>query len=272
MKIQTVLCPIDLSPVSEFELQLAIEVCETFGARLVLHHNLDAPAAGEPKADEPAARRRLEELLARVPGNLEAETRISRGPVERVLLDLVAELPADLVTLGSHGWSTKEHVSVSERILAQSPCLILAFQEGRGEHPFRLRGGEGGETLKAVVPTDFSQTAATAMEYAFELARATPLELHLLSICASDQEVDVTRQRLAKLVPPDLEGRVECHAALGTVGDGIASLARSLDAELIVMGEHARDFFRHHLSHDTAREMLHQAGCPVWYVPRSYRT
>ena len=239
----------------------------------MLHHNLDAGvraapgAEAPPVADEPAARRRLEEILARLPGTVEAATRVGSGPVERSLLDLIAELDPDLVTLGSHGWSSKEHASVSERILAAAPCPILAFQEGRGEHPFRLRDGDDGEAQKAVVPSDFSKIAATAVDYAFELARETPLELHLLSVCASDQEVDVTRQRLEHLVPADLAGRVECHASIGTVGDRIAALVRDLDAELIVMGEHAPGFLRHYLTHDTAREMLHRARCPVWYVP-----
>ena len=33
------------------------------------------------------------------------------------------------------------------------------------------------------------------------------------------------------------------------------------------MGEHAPGFFRHYFTHDTAREVLHRARCPVWYVP-----
>jgi nucleotide-binding universal stress UspA family protein len=281
MKIDTVLCPIDFSSLSDFELRLATEVCETFGARLVLHHNLDAAGLGAQRgegspedaavADAAAAGERLEQIRARLPGTVEVSTRVSSGPVERSLLDLIAEVGADLVTLGSHGWSSKEHASVSERILAAAPCPILAFQEGRGEHPFRLRAAEG-EALKAVVPSDFSRAADAAVDYAFDLLlRATPLKLHLLSVCASDQEVDVTRQRLARRVPADLEGRVECHAAIGTVGDRIAALAADLDAELIVMGEHAPDFLRHYLTHDTAREMLHRSRCPVWYVPTGYR-
>ena len=35
-----VLCPIDFSELSRRELALATEVCATFGARLVLHHNI----------------------------------------------------------------------------------------------------------------------------------------------------------------------------------------------------------------------------------------
>ena len=34
-----------------------------------------------------------------------------------------------------------------------------------------------------------------------------------------------------------------------------------------VMGEHARDFVHRFFTHDTAREVLHRAPCPVWFVP-----
>ena len=40
MRVETVLCPIDFSSLSDRELQVAVEICQTFGARLVLHHNL----------------------------------------------------------------------------------------------------------------------------------------------------------------------------------------------------------------------------------------
>ncbi len=229
----------------------------------MLFHDLDATVT---VADEFTARERLQGVVARIPGTVQAEARVSRGPVGETILDLVAELSADLVTLGSHGWSSEQHVSISEQIVARAPCPVLAFQEGRGEHSFRLRDAE--KMPKAVVPSDFSKAAATAVDYAFELARTTPLELHLLSVCASDQEVDVTRQRLAQRVPDDLAGRVRCHARLGAVGEGIKTLADDLDAEIIVMGEHAPGFLRRYLTHDTSREMLHRALCPVWYVPQ----
>ena len=46
MHIGTVLCPVDFSAVDRGELAIAVEVCRTFGARLVVHHNVSAPALG----------------------------------------------------------------------------------------------------------------------------------------------------------------------------------------------------------------------------------
>ena len=40
-EIKTVLCPVDFSPASEVELNLATQLCERFGARMILQHNID---------------------------------------------------------------------------------------------------------------------------------------------------------------------------------------------------------------------------------------
>ncbi len=302
MKIQTVLCPIDFSTLSDFELKLAVEICESFDARLVLHHNLAAAAPGLQKAweweethqekpeevTEPEAREHMGRILARLPAGLRAEARISRGPVGLVLLYVIEEISADLVILGSHGWSSEEHTSLSERIIESAPCPVLTIQEGRGdEHAFRLHAADGEGASKVLVPTDFSDDAASAVAYALELARSSPIELHLLHVqprtersimpidhseaaVAAGDVVEETRHRLQELVPADLAERVACHVEIGLPADGIMAEAKKLDAELIVMGEHARGFFRRYFTRDTSREMLHRARCPVWFVPAGY--
>ncbi len=284
MQIETVLCPIDFSTLSDFELKLAVEVCETFGAHLVLHHNLAAAAPGLHKAweweeshqdrpeevTEPEAHQHMEEILGRIPSTVHAEARISRGPVGLVLLYLIEEISADLVILGSHGWSSEEHTSLSERIIESAPCPVLTIQEGLGDtRAFRLKAAEGEGASTVLVPTDFSDSGATAVAYAFELARRSPVQVHLLHVATGvghgeDEEI---RGRLAELVPADLEQRVSCHVEVGTPGDGIMAEAMKLDADLIVMGEHAKSLFRRFFTHDTSREMLHRARCPVWFVP-----
>ena len=302
MEIQTVLCPIDFSTLSDCELELAIEICESFDARLVLHHNLTAAAPGLHKAweweethqerpgelTEAEAREHMDAVLRRIPVGVRAEARISRGPVGLVLLHLIREVSADLVILGCHGWSCEEHTSLSERIIESAPCPVLTIQEGRGEeHCFRLHAKEGRGASRVLVPTDFSDSAAAAVAYALELARRAPIELHLLHVqshgpapmtpvnhteAAADagDVVEATRHRLLELVPSDLAERVECHVEVGSPADGIMAEAKKLDAELIVMGEHARTFFRRFFTHDTSREMLHRARCPVWFVPAGY--
>lgn len=281
VRIRTVLCPIDFSTLSDRELDVAVEVCETFGARLVLHHNLDlAPPAWtraweweqtHPLAEDAEARadQHMDELLRRVPGSVAAEAVISRGLVVPVLLHLVDQLPADLVVLGSHGWSSEEHASVADRIIESCPCPVLTLRDCGGETPcFRLRpAGDDGRPV-VLVPTDFSSSGDHAVSYAFALARQLPVRLHLLHVTPKDDagKVETIRGRLASMVPEDLAGRVDSSVEAGPVTDALVASARRLEPGVIVMGRHARGVVRRFLTHDHAREMLHRARCPVWFA------
>lgn len=276
MKMNIVLCPIDFSQLAEREIALSVELCRTFGARLVLHHNLAAGAPGFAKAwewDEAhrqergsthEAERKMQQLLRRVPPAVEAEASISRGPLATVLLSLARELPADLVVLGSHGWSTQDHASVTERIVERSPCPVLTFGEDERNPMQRLTAN--GSAKRAAVLTDLGENGNRAVDYAFRIARRLPLQLHLVHV-GTGRRAESAKKTLGDLIPPDLAGRAECHVRIGRPGEEIESFLRQIDADLAVMGTHARDFWRGLFTHDTARELLHRAGCPVWFVP-----
>src|SRR4029453_245720 len=105
MKLDIVLCPIDLSACAERELAIAADLCERFGARLVVHHNLPAapPGLSKPweghqphRKDEPShavAQKRVETLLRRLPKSVHAEALITAGPPATILLGVGGELP-----------------------------------------------------------------------------------------------------------------------------------------------------------------------------------
>jgi len=116
IEIRTVLCPVDLSPLSERALELAISVARKVRARLVLEHNLDSRPPGylgvswmwsqehetEERAKADRGDRHVRELLARVPAELRPEARVTRGPIADALLHLTRDLPADLMVMGTH--------------------------------------------------------------------------------------------------------------------------------------------------------------------------
>ncbi|HUI25266.1 MAG TPA: universal stress protein [Candidatus Kryptonia bacterium] len=280
---EIVLCPIDFSDLSRQELVLAVEVCEVFGAHLVLHHNLAAVSPGFTRAWEwnevhradPATNGKAEEhmrrLLAELPKTISAEGSISSGPLGTVLLQLAAQLPADLVVLGSHGWSTAEHASVSERIIDRSPCPVLTVHEGVDTSGrFRLRANATAEPVPVLVPTDLSPSAQPAVEYALELARTRPIRLHLLHVAgpkATLGELELAERQLKDLVPIELLDTAECHVRTGDPVKVILRISQKIEPAFMVMGEHARGFVRRFFTKDTAREVLHRAPCPVWYVP-----
>jgi nucleotide-binding universal stress UspA family protein len=280
MEIRTVLCPIDFSSLDDRELDLAVQVCEAFRARLVLHHNVSAVSPGFAKAWEwdqthresgvsvEAAHRRLATLLRQLPARIQAESVVTDGPLAMVVLTLAHEVHADFLVLGTHGWSTEDHASVTERVIARAPCPVLTIRDVAGLRRFRLTAQPGDHASRLVVPTDFSPTAGTILRYATELARELDLQLHLLHIAHSARAF-AAKQALHALVPADLRERTQCHVRVGRIDEEIERFLLEIEPELVVMGTHARDFWRRLFTRDVARELLHRATCPVCFVPPS---
>lgn len=137
---------------------------------------------------------------------------------------------------------------------------------------------------KILVPTDFSETAETALYYAKELARQFGAELHLLHVCedpmllsgwpalasgpVSDvgEEAAVLREQLKSLVTPE-DGKTlktEVHVVVGQpTGLAIAQYALDGEFELIVMGTHGRGALAHTLMGSVAEKVVRSAPCPV---------
>ncbi len=278
-----VLCAVDLTSLAAREVELAGQVCEAFGARLVLHHNVTASAPGltpgwqwkevHREAHESATdvERAMRSLMDRVPRGVPVEASVTSGAVVPILLDLANRLPADLIVLGSHGWSTEDHASVAERIVARASCPVLAIHDGSAtDGCMRLRAESGHPAPEVVVAVDLDEAGMSALDYAFELARNLGLRLHVLHVgpdAANARTLDEARRRLEALVPEDLGARVDCHLETGEPSEQIMSFLCERLPAFAVMGEHARGFARRFFTHDTARDVLHRAPCPVWFVP-----
>lgn len=294
-RVRTVLYPVDFSPFCGAGLDLAVGLCRAFGARLVLHHNIAeaGPGAGRlwewrqnhPETGQPADRR-IEELRAGVPPDIEVETMVSRGPLVLGVTALAAHLPADLLVLACHGASCEEHASLTEELLGRCPCPIVAIHEGpERRHTLDLLRPAEAAPLRVLVPSDFSAAAEAAADYAFELAREFPVEVHLFHAIAGHSSavmvpVDFSgpasfaelavadqRDRLRRRIPPELADRCFVHVHLGRPSDAILEEAADLAPDVILMGEHARGLVRRFLTRDTGRAVLHRAHCPLWFVP-----
>jgi nucleotide-binding universal stress UspA family protein len=285
MRLETILCPIDFSSLSAHELEVAVELGRAFGARLVLHHNRMAIGAGLGRAwdweashhaehlGEGEAEQRMAAALRAVPAQVRAEGVISEGPVGLAVLSVAERVAADLIVVGSHGFSTPEHASVTERLIARAPCPVLSVHAAGGQsQPLRF-GAKGGEARpRAVVPTDFSPTARHALDYAYGLARKVPLDLELLHVLPGGSQPspaaeNAAHERLAAAVPDELKSRVATCIRRGEATTEILAHLAGARPQFAVLGEHARDVLRYLFTRDTALGVLHAASCPVWIVP-----
>jgi nucleotide-binding universal stress UspA family protein len=277
MQIRTVLCPLDFSAADGVELAMAVEICRTFGARLVIHHNLTEPPIGfargwdwqrehcgrEPGRPEVEARLRV--LVTELEGAVPTQAIVTTGPLARVVHDLA--VAADLVVLGSHGWSTLDHASVTERVIATSPCPVLTFDACGVAPTLSLRAGT---PLRVLVPTDLTAASTAAVEYACDLARTLPVRLdlvHVIDALHHRRSAAGTECALDSLVPSDLVDQVESHVLMGPAAPAIIQYAFETAPAFAILGEHAHGWLRGLLTRDTTAEVMHGVGCPVWVVP-----
>jgi len=141
---------------------------------------------------------------------------------------------------------------------------------------------------RIVIPTDFSETAAAAVEYGCELAtnvgaRVTLLHVFSPGIIATPDAVFAptpeeqyalgvaARARLLltaeKLAREGLD--IDCLAVEGIAHEAIDAVARRQNADLIVMGTHGRSGLSHLLLGSIAEQVLRHAPCPVLTIGRS---
>ena len=138
-----------------------------------------------------------------------------------------------------------------------------------------------------LVPTDFSEPADAALQYAQALARKFGSRLHLLHVVpepfASPWGTDVAtfpmadlltqseaaaRQRLEQIAGglEDLPAGVGVHTAVGSPVDRILDYARDHRVDLIVVGTHGRGLVGHLLLGSVAERVIRRAGVPVLTV------
>lgn len=283
--IRTILCPVDLTELSRRTVRLAGILAERLGARVVLHHNVDAappsPLAvawmwsedheheAEGKVADAAAE--LQSLFAELPG-LEVEARLTRGPLDATVHQVARGAEADLLVISTHGSSSAAHDSETEQLVLGAPCPVLALGTGcRLEHLETTGWLPGEGPMPVVVPTDFTRLSRRGVSYALALADEVPLELHLAHALGVEGTrpgaADRARIRLEALCREAPVGTVEFHVLQGRPAQVILEVARVTGAPFVLMAAHRQGPLRRAVFGTTTLAMLHGSHVPVWFVP-----
>jgi nucleotide-binding universal stress UspA family protein len=277
--LETVLCPIDFSSATSRQVDLAADLCQVFDAKLIVHHNRHALASAATvgwmwNADNrgdtaEAVEQKVHDCVARVSGRVRAEALLTEGPRSQLVLAAADAVDADLVVLTAHGRHAEDHASITEVLLEDGRRAVLVLHEPTVEpRTLQFAGASAGRQI-VIAPTDLTPGSEAALQVAFDLARSLPIELHLLHLLPKrSRSTDATAlDELRALVPRELDGRVDVHVEHDDPSRGIARFAEELAASCIVMGEHSRPSKRRWFRHGISRAVLHEAHCPVWYVP-----
>jgi len=137
---------------------------------------------------------------------------------------------------------------------------------------------------KILVPTDFSEHSALALNYAIDLARRYDAALTLLHVypvvnyAAAEGFALYTPEQLAKLISQlttqlraiEDDARSAGAAQISSVmeqGDAYQEILEQANAfDLVVMGTHGRTGLKHALMGSVAEKLVRTSPCPVLTV------
>jgi len=198
----TILVPLDGSAFGEFALAPALELARRRDARLVLVSVQDpvpAFAFGEWHADPRAWRERyIEGVAERLASETEVdvETRLQVGPVERELIGVIEEVEPDLVVLSTHGRGPLSRFwigSVADHLVRHAPRPVLLVRPDDDEEPDPFRESRFRSIL---VPLDESPEAEAVLPAVRSLIGEEGVRFHLLHVVHFPTE-------LVSAYPPD---------------------------------------------------------------------
>ena len=223
---------------------------------------------------------RMERSAAEV--GLQITTRHTLGVPSQEVTAAAVEYGSDLIILGTHGRTGLEHIllgSTAERVVRTAPCPVWCIRGPR-------RGGATSEPIREIrhilVPMDFSDCALAALDAAVELATSLNASVTLVHIVEPvGYGLDFTlshasqgatlrepiERRLRELAATPSGGRaIDRLIRSGLPADAILATARTVQADLIVMGTHGRRGISHLVSGSVAEAVLRKSECPVLTV------
>lgn len=137
-----ILVPTDGSPAAEVAIDHAVDLAETYGARLHALYVVDASAFASVDAGsemvvdalEKEGETAVDEVRQRAEAaGVEVETHVVSGTAYRSILDYIESESVDLVVMGTHGRRGIERFllgSVTERVVRSADVPVLTVRSG----------------------------------------------------------------------------------------------------------------------------------------------
>ncbi len=295
LQLKRLLVPRDGSQCADHALDEGLGLALRSGAQVhVLRVDVLHGDASVSVHDIEGERERLRERLRRLaraenlhdPERIVIEYHVERDvAVAPSVLAYANEQDVDLIVMGTHGRRGLQRLllgSVAEEVVRLSSCPVMTVHAKKLAKTYIA-----GRPLDAIlVPYDFSQYAARALEHACEWASLYDARIELLHVVEEYLHPAFYNTGVFSIydIQPDIEDRalkqlaaaykktgcartdVSFRAVPGRAPAEIASYAGKINADLIVMSTHGLTGVEHFLLGSVAEKVVRMAPCPVLTV------
>jgi nucleotide-binding universal stress UspA family protein len=277
LALRRIVCPVDLSDVSERGLRHAAWLCAWSRAELDVVYVLSRGVGAGGRTADPAAdvRARLRRWVDDITTSettgrgVYARVHVGTGDVVATILDYAVERESDWIVMATHGRTGFDRLaygSVAEAVLRRARCPVLTVSPALS--PPRVRSAT---YRRILVPLELAAPARHALACASGLAErsgATVVVLHLAENAPSEGAggAPIGAELWGALPAPTRRETLPTAVVRAKPADEILSAAVHAEADLIVMGVHGRNALATMVFGSTANSVVRRARCPVLTV------
>jgi nucleotide-binding universal stress UspA family protein len=282
IKLENILCPLDLSEDSAAALRYAVALTKSYEAKLYLYHCTDSV-----KLSVESCREMLGDVMmdqARKHSgilsfaSIVCETIVTDGNPSEDIARLVTDKNIDLIVMASrrHYGAGALLGSTAETVSHNAACPLLIVHPDEREWVGKTTSQI--DLHRILIAQDFSTASKLALNFGLSLAQEYQTELHLLHVLPyslplrvsemTDEETAAFHQaalRLYKAVPAEafLWCEVKQTIRAGEPYAEILDYAETRQIDLICMGAQDASFVKRAVFGSNTDRVLRQAPCPV---------
>jgi nucleotide-binding universal stress UspA family protein len=249
---QTIVVPLDGSPLAEVALPYAEEIAGKMGSEIILLSILQSEEAQEYRNHHSyavkiveATKRHVEKYLEKPQSQaIRVGTATRTGNPAEGILDYISRGATNLIVMATHGrsgisrWAVGSVADKMVRATTKQPLMLI---RAKGAHP-DVRAKR--ILKKALVPLDGSKASEAVIPYILEMAPHLQMELTLLQVVTknghnhADTE-DYLQSWRRRLEDKGITAKYEVR--VGAAADQIIDLADELVIDVVAMSTHGQN-------------------------------
>jgi len=280
------LCPVDMSELSDLALKYAHVGASVFNASLTVLHamhfeyprylskELSTRVLAELDNAKIAGRHEVEDHVRSVLGDIDNRKigmayQVTDAQPAEAVIQALSDKAIDLVVMGTHGLSGLKRWmlgSVTESVLHQSPVPVFIIRQKIDGFIDPSQPDSRPQISHILCPCNLTDNAALALEAATALSQRFKARLTVVCVTESDAiKLEDFMGWIKKTIgnAPDIDPVMQS----GAPAEQIISLAKKQQCDIIVMGAHRKRFEQGRVMGRTTELVMRHAQVPVLAVP-----